>query len=616
MNQPAESHRTGYQVTFEPGEQHAWSLPGETLLDCARRNGVRIASVCGGRGLCKSCVVQIKEGSVSPPSEQDIEFFSHEEITNNWRRACQTFFCGDCRVEVSARARATPMRSEIESEDVWVRPDPAVRLCPVTVQKPTLQQATSDDHRLLNALGKKWPGSGYRVDIDVLRSLAKQLRVPGGRVAAVVRFGEVVGVVPPSEGPLLGLAVDVGTTNMGVLLVNLRSGRTLGGQVVENPQRPHGSDVIARIGYARSSPEALHALQKLVVDGINEAARELCEAQAAKPDQIADIVVVGNTVMHHLLLGLPVDYLGAVPFVATASDAVDAKARDVGIKAMPGAYVHALPNIAGFVGGDHTAVLLAIDDGRDDRTAVALDIGTNTELSLIHKGRLLSISCPSGPALEGGHIRCGMRSAPGAIESVEIKGDELTIKTIGDVPAVGICGSGVLDATAQLYLSGIVTPTGKMVKDHPRIRIRKGHPEFVLADESQTNGPPVVFTQDDVRAVQLAKGAIRAGIDVLLEEAKITEEQLDQIIVAGAFGNYMNVASAVAIDMLPALPLDRFAQVGNAAGIGAKLALVSYPHRAKAQSIASSSHYLELAGSKRFSSAFMNAMRFPARARN
>jgi len=177
-------------------------------------------------------------------------------------------------------------------------------------------------------------------------------------------------------------------------------------------------------------------------------------------------------------------------------------------------------------------------------------------------------------------------------------------------------GMTVQNATAQLYLSGIVTPTGKMVKDHPRIRIRKGHPEFVLADESQTNGPPVVFTQDDVRAVQLAKGAIRAGIDVLLEEAKITEEQLDQIIVAGAFGNYMNVASAVAIDMLPALPLDRFAQVGNAAGIGAKLALVSYPHRAKAQSIASSSHYLELAGSKRFSSAFMNAMRFPARARN
>lgn len=611
MSQAEPSRQPGYQVIFEPGAQRVRSVPGETLLDCARRNGVRIASVCGGRGLCKSCVVQILEGPIAPPSEQDMEFFSAEELASRWRRACQTPVPGDCRVEVSARARATPMRSEIESEDVWVRPDPAARVFAVEVPRAALEHPVADDQRLLNALNEKWPGTGYRIDIGAARNLAAALRAFGGRVGAVVRFGEVVGVIPPGDEPLPGLAVDVGTTNMGVMLVNLRSGRTLGGIVTENPQGVHGSDVITRIGFARSAPGALKTLQRLVVDGINAAARELCAAHSLATDRIADVVVAGNTAMHHLLLGLPVDCLGAVPFVPTVASPIDIKARDIGIEAMPGAYVHAMPNIAGFVGGDHTAVLLAIDNGRDDRTAVALDIGTNTEISLIRHGQLSSVSCPSGPALEGGHILCGMRSAPGAIESVEILGEELRIKTIGDAPPVGICGSGVLDVTAQLYLSGIVSPTGRMTRDHPRVRMRKGRPEFVLAGEKEGAGKAVVFAQDDVRAVQLAKGAIRAGIEVLLEHRGVREEEIDQLIVAGAFGNYMNLASAVTIGMLPALPPGRFAQVGNAAGIGAKLALVSYPHRAKAQAIAASSHYLELAGSKRFNSAFMKSMRFP-----
>jgi uncharacterized 2Fe-2S/4Fe-4S cluster protein (DUF4445 family) len=606
-----ESPRTGHWVTFEPGGQHIWSLPAETLLDTARRAGVRIASVCGGRGLCKSCTVQVTEGPVEPPSQQDLEFFSPEEITNSWRRACQTVACGGCRVEVSARARAVPLRTEVESEDVWVRPDPAVRLYPVTVAAPTLECPAADDHRLMNALNEKWPGTCSRVDLDVLRHLPGALRTHGGQVVAIVRFGEVIGVVPPGKGPLPGLAVDIGTTNIGVLLVDLRNGRTLASRAMENPQTSYGGDVITRIRKARSSPEIQKHLHDLVVAGINEAACELCESQSLGPAQIADVVVAGNTAMHHLLLQLPVQYLGAVPFVAASASATDVKARDIGIKAMPGAYVHVLPNIAGFVGSDHTAMLLAIGTDHEEKTVVALDIGTNTEMSLIHKGRLLSISCPSGPALEGGHIRCGMRSAPGAIESVKISGDQISIRTIGNAPPVGICGSGVLDATAQLYLAGVVSPTGRMTKEHPRVRIHDGQPEFVLADEREAQGTAIVFSQRDIRAVQLAKGAIQAGIQVLLEDAGLREEEIEQMIIAGAFGNYIDLASAVAIGMLPDLPLDRFAQVGNAAGIGAKLALVSYPHRATAQSIAASSHYFELAGSVRFNTAFMHAMGFP-----
>jgi len=611
-----ESALAGHWITFEPDGQHIWSLPSETLLDTARRAGVRIASVCGGRGLCHSCVVRVTEGPVEAPSQQDLEFFSAEELADNWRRACQTFACGDCRVEISARARAVPMRTEVESEDVWVRPDPAVRLYPVQVAAPSLEYPAADDYRLLTALNEKWPGTCSRIDLDVLRQLPSKLRALAGQVVAIVRFGEIIGVIPPGKGPLPGLAVDIGTTNIGVLLVDLRNGRTLASRAMENPQTSHGADVITRIGKARSSPEKQKQLHDLAVAGINDAARELCESQSLSPDQIADVVVAGNTVMHHLLLQLPVDHLGAVPFVAASGNAMDVKARDIGIKAAPGAYVHTIANIAGFVGGDHTAVLLAIGSDREQKTVIALDIGTNTEISLIHKGLLSTISCPSGPALEGRHIRCGMRSAPGAIESVEICGDQVRVKTIGTAPPVGICGSGVVDATAQLYQAGVVSRAGRMTRDHPRVRIRDGQPEFVLVNERDAQGAAVVFNQRDIRAVQLAKGAIRAGIQVLLEEAELREEQIDQVIIAGAFGNYIDLASAVAIGMLPDLPLDRFAQVGNAAGMGAKLALVSYPHRATAQSIAASSQYIELAGSVRFNRAFMRSMRFPNRAKN
>lgn len=615
MTSAHHSSGAGHWINFDPDGRRVWSLPSETLLDTARRAGVRIASVCGGRGLCKSCVVRISEGPVGAPSAGDLEFFSSEDLANNWRRACQTLSVGDCCVAVPERARAVPLRTEVESEDIWVRPDPAVRLYSVKVAPPSLARPKADDERLLTALNQRWPGLCSRIDLAVLRTLPYTLRQLGGDVTAAVRFGEIIGVSAPRKCPLPGLAVDIGTTNIGVLLVDLRNGRTIGSRAMENPQTNYGADVITRIGKARSSPQLQKQLQQLVVSAINEAARELCESQSLQPDQIADVTVAGNTVMHHLFLNLPVEHLGAVPFVAASTTALDVKARDVGLVAMPGAYVHLIANIAGFVGGDHSAMLLATVGDLQEKAAIALDIGTNTEISLIDRGRLLTISCPSGPALEGGHISCGMRSAPGAIESVNISRGEVELKTIADRPPIGICGSGVLDAAAQLYLAGIVSRTGCMIREHPRVRIRDGKPEFILVPGDAAS-PAVVFSQRDVRAVQLAKGAIRAGIQVLLEAAGLREDQIEQVIIAGAFGNYINLESAIAIGMLPRLPLDRFAQVGNAAGIGAKLALVSYPHRATAQSIAASSQYIELAGSRRFNQVFMRAMCFPSSSEN
>jgi len=586
------------------------------MLDCARRSGVRLAAVCGGRGLCKGCVVRITEGKAAPPSAADREFFSPEEIEQNWRRACQISASADCRVEIPPRVMATPVRAQVETQDVWVRPDPAVRLYPVHMPPANLEHPAADDQRLIRALNEILPGAGSRIDIEVARGLPDSVRAAGGEVSAAVRFGEVIDVIPTGKEPLLGLAVDLGTTNIAALLVDLRTGRTLASRGIENPQTPFGGDVISRIGYARGSREALRKLRDLAVDGINQIAGMLCRQQSLDPARIADLTVAGNTAMHHLFLGLPVDRLGVAPFVAAVSGATDVKARDCGITAMPGAFVHLLPNIAGFVGGDHTAVLLAIgvEDQRDP--AIAIDIGTNTEMSLIHHGNLLSLSVPSGPALEGGHIKCGMRSAPGAIEAVKIHGDRVEVETIDGAPPVGICGSGVVDTVAQLYLAGVLDTSGRMVKDHPRVRLTNGRAAFVLADESETGGAPVVFTQHDVRAVQLAKGAIRAGVSILLAEAGLQEDEIGQFIIAGAFGAYIDLASAVAIDMLPALPLERFAQVGNAAGIGAKLALVSYPHRATAQSIAASSRYLELSGSTRFNDTFVKSIAFSRNYKN
>lgn len=598
-------------VTFAPDDQSIRGRAGETLLDAARRAGVRIAAVCGGRGLCKACVVRITEGEAGEPSEQDRAYFTAEQLDANWRRACQITASGDCRVEIPPRSKAAPVRTLVEGTDVWVHPDPAVRVFRVRVPEASLESPTADDHRLLAALNKKWAGTANTIDIGVLRSLPRMLSDHEGHVGAALCGGEVIGLLPAKKRPLLGLAVDVGTTNIGFLLVDLRSGRTLESMGLENPQALHGGDIVTRMAHAIKSEEALESLHELVIDGINRAAQELCARRSMTPAEIADVSIAGNTAMHHLFLRLPVRNLALAPFVPAVSAATDVKARDLGITAMPGASVHMMPNIAGYVGGDHTAVLLAIAGDTEEGTALVLDIGTNTEISLIHAGRITSVSCPSGPALEGGHIQCGMRSAPGAIEAVRIDGDELQMRTIDDAPPSGVCGSGVLDLTAELYRNGVINAAGRMQENHPRVRSAGDRREFVLASEEETNGHPVVFTQADVRSVQLAKGAIQAGIQILLDRAGLRADDLDQVVVAGAFGNYIRLASAVAIGVLPDIPLERFAQIGNAAGIGAKLALVSHPHRAEAQFIAAEATYVELAGTPEFQTTFMKSIGFP-----
>jgi uncharacterized 2Fe-2S/4Fe-4S cluster protein (DUF4445 family) len=374
-----------------------------------------------------------------------------------------------------------------------------------------------------------------------------------------------------------------------------------------NPQIGYGEDVISRIDYAIRKKSDARKLQKLVVNKLNELAKELCAEAKTDVKSIVELVIVGNTAMHHLLLNLPVRQLVLTPFTAAVSMPLDVKASELGVKIAPGAYVHFPPVVTGFVGADHIAMLQAIDDRDNGEVIVALDIGTNTEISLIHGKKITSTSCASGPAFEGGHIKQGMRAAKGAIERVRIDDGAVIYQTIGEAPPIGICGSGVLDALAQMYVAGVIDESGRFAAEYPGIRREDGATDFVLAEREDEEGEKtaIVMTQKDVRELQLAKAAIRSGIQLLLERNDFTEEQIDRLIVAGAFGTYIDLSSAMDSGLLPTLPVERFKQVGNAAGIGAKMNLVSLSSRKEARSILSRATYIELAGTLEFKRAFV-----------
>jgi uncharacterized 2Fe-2S/4Fe-4S cluster protein (DUF4445 family) len=376
-----------------------------------------------------------------------------------------------------------------------------------------------------------------------------------------------------------------------------------------NPQIAHGEDVISRISHALESTENARKVQLLAVQAIARLSEELSTAICASPSDIVDAVIVGNTAIHHLLLGLPVEQLVRAPYVPAVTRALSIKAREIGLQLAPGAYLHLLPNIAGYVGADHVAMILGTEIWKANGVVLALDIGTNTEICLVHDGKMSSVSCASGPAFEGAHIKHGMRAAAGAIEHLRLVGDEIEYHTIAGLPPVGLCGSGVLDALAELYLAGVINRSGRMSKDHPRVRIGDDEREFVLVGQADNaDGPTITITQRDVRELQLAKGAIRTGIQALLEANALSNQDIDRVIIAGAFGSYIDVSSAIAIGMLPSLPLDRFCQVGNAAGTGARMALVSRAQRTEAARIAMCVRYIELASVPNFQDLFARSM--------
>ncbi len=592
-----------FTVDFEPVGRRGEFSGKENLLECARQLGVDIVSICGGGGSCARCKVQVIEGHVSEVTPTEDIALEPEELAAGYRLACKTFPQSNVKLHVPPESLTAPQRTQVEGLEVEVTPEPGVVSMAIELTPPTLDASPSDVSNLWQAIAETLGGSSGSIEYAAMQMLPGVLREHNWHIKVALRDTEVIAIGPTST-QWLGLAVDIGTTKIAGYLIDLDSGKTLASKGVMNPQISYGEDVVSRIVAASKSSDDAARLQNLVVEALTELASELCEETGAGVEYIVDAVIVGNTAIHHLFLRLPVKQLGMSPYAPVIDSALDIKAREIGLGISPGAYVHLLPIIAGYVGADHVAMLLATKIEEVSETTLAIDIGTNTEICLNHNGQMTSVSCASGPAFEGAHIQHGMRAAPGAIEYVRLENGKIEIQTIGGESPVGICGSGLLDVVAQLRMKEIIDDRGRM-REHALITKRNGGTEFILAERPDLK--PITLSQKDVRELQLAKAAIRMGIKVLVENAGIGEEDIQKVIIAGAFGTFIDVKSAITIGMLPNLPLDRFAQVGNAAGTGARMALISKKEREQASALAEQIGYIELAKVPNFNKRFAEA---------
>jgi uncharacterized 2Fe-2S/4Fe-4S cluster protein (DUF4445 family) len=527
--------------------------------------------------------------------------------------ACSTQVHGNLKVHIPKSSLITEQRLQLGGDIGELTLDPLIYTYQIDAPPPTLHDPRSDLERIVASLARIQGELNLVAEPAVIRQMAPLARQYNWRLTVYLRGTEIVGLAPPESAPV-GLAVDLGTTKIAASLVDLATGAELAVAGALNPQIGYGEDVISRLTYARRIPEGPHTLALKVRATLDDLLGQLTIQAGVNRAQVADVCLVGNTAMTHLLVGLPVHQLAVAPYVAATNAAIDMKARDLGLTTAPGAFVHVLPGIGGFVGADHVAMILASRLDQTDHTTLGLDIGTNTEIVLAKPDQhfLTSASCASGPAFEGAHISDGMRAASGAIEAVSLTDTGLTLKTVDNAPVVGLCGSGIIDAVAELRRWKLINERGRF--DRQNERVRRGHHglEFLLAPGSQSgSGRDVVITQNDINEIQLAKGAIRAGLEVLLDATGTRPEEVQEVVIAGAFGSFLKVQSALHMGLLPQLPNARYRQVGNAALVGARWALLSRQVRERARQIISQTNYLELTTYPKFNRRFALGMLFP-----
>lgn len=605
-------------VQFQPLGKRVSIPAGTSLLEAARQAGIELTSACGGEGNCGQCRVQWLSGETRPPTPDEEFLLAEADLRQGYRLACCTPVLSDVKVHLPKDSLITGQRLQVESNLRSLPPDPWITAYPVHLPPASLHDTRSDLARLTEALAEQHGLGELRAGAGLIRRLSPDLRAWGWQATALVRAGEVIGLCQPARAPAgaraLGLAVDLGTTKIAARLVDLHSGETLAASGAPNPQISYGEDVISRLNYAFHNPGGGRLLAEKARQTLDEMLGSLLAQAGAERSQVAEACIVGNTAMSHLLLELPIRQLAVAPYVAAASAAFDVPAAELGLGMAAGATVHLPPVVGGYVGADHVAMVLACNLDQSEKITLGLDIGTNTEISLRLPGQdeLIAISCASGPAFEGAHIRDGMRAASGAIEKVRLgpHGPELT--TIDDEPPVGICGSGILDALAEMYRAGYLAPNGRMNRERPPVRAAEQGPEFVLVPAARSgSGRDIVITQKDVTEIQMAKGAIQAGLNVLLEATHTPPEAVQEVIVAGAFGSFLNIRSTIDIGLFPHLPNAQYRQVGNAAALGAQWILISQAARRRAQEIARRTRYLELTTYPKFNRQFALAMMFP-----
>jgi uncharacterized 2Fe-2S/4Fe-4S cluster protein (DUF4445 family) len=607
------------RVRFEPFGVTTQVEAGKTLLAAAIAAGVEIEAVCGGRGTCAKCKV-IASGELKPLTEEEQKKLTADELQNGYRLACQAVVAGDVEVVVPEESRVS--RVSILSEGT-VRPfvlHPWVKRHPLQVPEATLEDQTPD----LTNVRRAWEAAHHKLTptLRALRQLPFALRDQQGNLTLIAADDQVIDVHAGDAPPrVLGVAVDIGSTTVVGYLMDLETGQQLAVSSLLNPQTRYGDDVVSRIDFATNDPTGLETLQSELIKALNTIIAETTRMAGVSAQNIYGMCLVGNTTMYHLFLGISPSALARAPYVPAVVDAMRVAAHELGLAIHPDAHVWVLPNIAGWVGADTVGVILSTGMYLQDDVALAIDIGTNGEMALGSRQRLITCSTAAGPAFEGAQLSCGMRAAGGAIDTVKIDGD-VHWHAIGDSAPRGICGSGLVDLIAEMLRAGVIDSTG-MMQDSETLNQNGQHKlaerivqegrqrvfELVRPSEGAA-GRTVRVTQRDVRELQLAKGAIRAGIEILMKELGIGPSDVKYVYLAGAFGNYIKPESALAIGLIPDFPQAQIVPVGNAAGSGAKMALLSVGARNEATEILRNVEYLELSGRPDFQEQFAEAMLF------
>jgi uncharacterized 2Fe-2S/4Fe-4S cluster protein (DUF4445 family) len=624
-------------VVFMPSGKRGRFAPGTRVLAAARELGVDIDSVCGGRGICGRCRVGIptgefaREGITSSPDHLDPltnaerKYARRQPLANGERLSCHATIEGDLMVDVPAESQVHRQVICKDHEARAVDLDPVLRLYMVDVPKPEMDAPSGDSERLLAALASQWELERLELDPSLLPSLQSTLRAGGWQVTVAVRDQRhVVAAWPGFRGPVLGVAVDVGSTTIAAHLCDLSSGDVLATAGAMNPQIRLGEDLMSRVSYAMLNEGGAQELTALVRTALGELIEEVCRKAGAPAEDVLELCIVGNPVMHHLVLGIDPTPLGTAPFALATDAAVQVGARDMDLPVHRAARVYLPPCIAGHVGADTAAVLLAETPWDSSDVSLIVDVGTNAEIVVGNRDRLVAASSPTGPAFEGAQISCGQRAAPGAIERVRIDRQTLEprFRVIGcDLwsddpgfeaaapPITGICGSGIIEAVAEMFLAGIVDADGAIVGGLAD-RTSRIEPDGRTWGWVLSRGTPEVrIVQTDVRAIQLAKGALYAGARLLMEELGV--DRVDRIRLAGAFGSTIDVTHAMVLGMIPDCELDAVSAAGNAAGTGARIALLSGEARRQIERRVRSIDKIETAVAPRFQQHFVNAMALP-----
>ncbi len=627
------------EISFSPAGKSGRFPVGTAVLLAARQLGVDIDCVCGGRARCGRCQVRISEAGLtragvvsesahlSGLSETERICLRSGRLRDGNRLSCQARVLADVVVEVpvTSQVHQQVVRKDFEAHDIAL--DPVIRLYFTEVEAPDLKRPVGDQQRLQRALETDWGLAGLVWDFGVLQTLQQALREGQWQVTVAVRDGRrVVAVWPGLRERVYGAAVDVGSTTIAVDLCDLSNGEVLASAGALNPQIRFGEDLMSRVSWAMLNPDGARQMSEAVRKAVTELICDAARQAQFETVEVLELTLVGNPVMHHLLLGLDPVPLGSAPFALASDQAIDVPAADIGIKLHPQARAYLLPCIAGYVGADAAAVLLAETPWEDEAVSLLIDVGTNAEIVLGNRGRLLAASSPTGPAFEGGQISGGQRAAPGAIERVRIDTTSLEprykvvgceywsdeagfSRQVGERGVTGICGSGIIEVIAGLFLAGVIRPDGvidgAMAQRSTRIQPEQRTFSYLL----YAGEPEIRIRQGDVRAIQLAKAALYAGAQLLMERMGV--DKVDRIRLAGAFGSQIDTGYAMVLGMLPDCDLERVSSAGNAAGTGARIALLNKASRQQIEKRVRRVEKVETAVEERFQQYFVAAMGIP-----